>query len=490
MNVLAFDYGASSGRAVLGSFDGKRLAVSEVHRFPNDPVRVNASLYWDILRLYHELKQGILKCYAQGEAAIASLGVDTWGVDFGLLDADGNLLGNPYHYRDRRTEGMFEIAASRVPKAELYQSTGIAFQPFNTLYQLLAMAEARSPLLDPARTLCFIPDLLNYFLTGTRVSEYTIASTSQMLDAARRDWHRRLLERIGIPAGLLTEIIRPGTVVGEIKVDLAEELNIPRLPVIATASHDTASAVAAVPAAAGNFAYLSSGTWSLMGLESDRPLINERTMRWNYTNEGGLQNSYRVLKNIMGLWILQECKREWDRTGPVAGFEHLERLAEGAAPLKALIDPDHPSFFNPGKMPEKVREFCRATGQAPPESRGGIVRCVLESLALKYRMVLDELESIAGSPIPVIHIVGGGSRNRLLNQFTADATGKPVLAGPAEATAIGNILVQLIALGELSGVQEARALARASFPVVIYQPSEPEAWSESYERFKEMTRHG
>jgi rhamnulokinase len=488
LKLLAFDYGASSGRAMLGKFNGKKLELSEIHRFSNDPIMVNGSFYWDVLRLFHELKLGIIKCAKNGDQDLAGIGVDTWAVDFGLLDAKGDLLGNPYHYRDSRIEGMIELAASRVPKEEIYNSTGIAFLKFNTLYQLLAMKEKNSPLLDKAKTLLMIPDLLNYFLTGEKISEYTNASTTQMVNAKSRNWDRELLQRIGVPDHILTEIIGAGTVLGKLKGDVAAELNVERLPVIAVAEHDTGSAVASVPAFDGKFAFLSSGTWSLMGFESVIPVINETTYSLNYTNEGGINNTYRLLKNIMGLWILQECKRDWDKTGEALGFGELEKLAEDAAPFGSLIDPDNDLFYSPGRMPEKIREFCKQTGQKLPASKGEVVRCVMESLALKYRMVVQGLEKIVGYSLPVIHVVGGGSQNIMLNKFTANATGKLVVAGPVEATAIGNLVAQLMALKEVANLNEARMVVRNSFPMQEYKPVDTAMWDEVYQRFVSLVR--
>lgn len=484
LKLLAFDFGASSGRAILGQFNGEKIELSEVHRFPNDPVMVNGNFYWDVLRLYHEMKQAMIICRKNGHAGLAGIGIDTWGVDFGLLDANGDLLGNPFHYRDKRTEGMIELADRLISKDVIYQTTGIAFMKFNSLYQLLAMKDKGSPLLDKAKTLLFMPDLLSYFFTGEKISEYTIASTSQMVSAATRDWARDMLNQLGIPVEILTDIIKPGTVIGDIKDDVAGELNFSKLPVIAVAGHDTGSAVLAVPAQEEKFAYLSSGTWSLMGVESSVSIINNTTYRLNYTNEGGISDTYRVLKNIMGLWIFQECKREWDKAGETLEFAELEALAEKAAKLQSFIYPDDDMFYHPGNMPEKVREYCRKTGQKVPDTKGEIVRCILESLALTYRMDFDGLETITGYSIPVLHIVGGGSKNRLLNRFTAASLGKKVVTGPVEATAIGNIAAQLLALGELSNIQEAREMIRNSFPVEECCPTQDEQWEDAYRRFK------
>lgn len=486
LKLLAFDYGASSGRAMLGGFDGEVLQLEEVHRFSNDPVTVNGTFYWDILRLFHEMKQGILKCTKSGNKDIAGIGTDTWGVDFGLLDSSGQLLGNPVHYRDNRNEGMIDEACKVVPKRDIYEQTGIQFLKFNTLYQLLSMKLNNSPLLEKAKTLLFTPDLLNFFLTGEKVTEFTIASTSQMLDARQGTWAAPLLSKLGIPVSILNDITDPGTIIGRVSKGVREELNICDIPVIAVAEHDTGSAVVSVPAAGKRYAYLSSGTWSLLGVESPLPVINDTTYNLNYTNEGGFNRTTRLLKNIMGLWIYQECKRTWDKTGESLSFDELEQMAMESEPFSFFIDPDDDLFYSPGNMPENIREFCRRTGQAVPESKAAIVRCIMESLALKYRMAIEGLENIIGYSIPVLHVVGGGCRNVVLCQFTANAIGRPVIAGPVEATATGNLVCQLIALGEVSGLSEARAIVKRSFPTREYTPADTDRWNEAYEKFKKI----
>ena len=486
LKLLAFDYGASSGRAILGKYNGEKLELGEVHRFSNDPVAVNGSIYWDVLRLFHEMKQAILKCVKNGDSHISGAGVDTWGVDFGLLGPSGELLGNPFHYRDLRTEGMIEEASRIVPKRGIYEKTGIAFLKFNTLYQLYAMKAAGSSVLEKASTMLFMPDLFNYFLTGEKATEFTIASTSQMLDAKKGDWAKDLLGTLGIPDSILTGIINPGTVVGSFSKWIREELNIGDVPVIAVAGHDTGSAVISVPSGKERYAYLSSGTWSLLGVESPYPVINDDTYRLNYTNEGGYGRSTRLLKNIMGLWIYQECKRAWDKAGEVLSFDELEELAAKSGSFISFIDPDDDLFYSPGHMPDKVAEFCRKTGQPVPQGKGEMVRCIMESLALKYRYTLEGLEKIVGYYIPVLHIVGGGSRNTMLCRFTANAVKRPVITGPVEATAVGNLACQLIALKEVSGIKEAREVVRRSFPTAEYMPADCERWDEAYDRFKKM----
>jgi rhamnulokinase len=487
--ALAFDYGASSGRAILGGFDGEKLVLQEKYRFANTPVMVRNHFHWDILRLFHEMKQGILKTCAEEGAAIRSIGVDTWGVDYGLLDQDGELLGNPFHYRDQRTDGMVESAGAILPKHEIYRRTGIQIQKFNTLYQLLAMKKHQPALLDRAERLLFMPDLFNYLLTGEQANEATIASTSQMIDPYSGTWASDLLALFGIPERLFSRPVKPGTILGNTGSWINSELNMENIPVVAVAGHDTADAVFSVPASGDNFAYLSSGTWSLLGIESAQPLINEQTYELNYTNEGGVFDTFRVLANIMGLWIYQECKRAWDQEPEPLSFDELDKLATAAPEFGALINPDDERFYAPGHMPQKIMEFCRMTGQQLPSGKGGIIRCVMESLALKYRMAVEGLERIAGRTMPVIQIVGGGCKNTMLCQLTADATGKPVLAGPVEATAIGNLLCQLIAHGEVRNLQEARALVARSFPVVEYVPSSSRTkWEEAYQKFIVLTK--
>ncbi len=486
--VLAFDYGASSGRAVLGSYDGSRLELSEIHRFANEPVLLGRSFYWDTLRLYHELKQGLLKCVKEVGADISGIGIDTWGVDFGLLGTSGELLGMPYHYRDERTDGVIEKSAAYMPLREIFRETGIQFMKFNSLFQLLSMKLAGSPALEAADRLLFMPDLFAYFLTGEKVSEYTIASTSQLVNAERGEWSDAVISAMGFKRSMFANIIQPGTITGKISGLVAEDLGIPAIPVIAVAEHDTGSAVISVPAdtAANNrYAYLSSGTWSLLGVESEKPVINDATYKFNYTNEGGFNRTIRLLKNIMGLWIHQECKRAWDKEGDVRSFDELEDMACEAAPFKAFIDVDDGIFFTPGHMPDKIAEYCRKTGQEVPSNKGETVRCVMESLALKYRSAIEDLEKIVGYRLPVLHIVGGGSKNLLLCRYAADALARPVITGPVEATSLGNIVCQLIALGELAGISEARALIRSSFPTGEYMPHDTAAWDEAYGRYNQ-----
>jgi rhamnulokinase len=479
---VAVDLGAESGRAVLGRFEGERMALEEVHRFPNRPVRLPDGLHWDVLRIIGEVKDGLAKA-ARSAERIESLGVDAWGVDYALLDRDGSLISNPYHYRDPRTEGMDERVFERMPKEEIYGVTGIQFLPINTLYQLLAMEG--SPLLRAAQTLLLIPDLVGYWLTGERACEFTIASTTQLCDARSGGWAHDLLEKMGFPTHIFGEIIPPGTELGPLSPDVAEEIGVKEgFPVTAVASHDTASAVVAVPAQSENFAYISSGTWSLVGVELPEPAIAPEGMHANFTNEGGFGGTTRFLKNVMGLWILQECRRSWAREGRDYSYEELTRLAQAAPSSRSLLDPDHPTFLPPGDMPGRIRRFCRETGQSPPEEPGEVVRCVLESLALKYRWALERAEEITGRRAEVVHVVGGGVRNTLLCQLTADATRRPVRAGPVEATAMGNLMVQAYARGYLGSLEEIRAAVRGSSEEVhdYQQKGSADEWEEAYER--------
>ncbi|HOQ76268.1 MAG TPA: rhamnulokinase [Thermoclostridium sp.] len=486
LTMIAVDLGAGSGRTIAGRFDGSRLELVETHRFPNEPVMVNGSLYWDILRLFHEMKQGIIKAAGMGLCP-DSIGIDTWGVDYGLLDENGDLLANPYHYRDLRTEGMMETGFEICPKKQMYERAGIQFMKFNTLYQLMAAKRKQPHLLEKAKTLLFIPDLLRYFLTGVKSTEYTIASTSQLLDVNTGEWDMDMMGRMGIPTDIFTEIVSACTRTGSVREDVLDELNIPSMEAIAVGGHDTASAVAAVPASGEDFAYISSGTWSLMGIESDLPIVNETTFNLNLTNEGGVTGNNRVLANIMGMWIIQECRRSWAREGISLNYDEINRLAEESWAFQCFIDPNDDSFFAPGDMPKRVQAYCEKTGQKVPESRGEIIRCVLESLALKYRMVAEELELVRGRKLDTIHVVGGGCRNRLLNQLTADCSGKTVLAGPVEATATGNIICQLIARGEVKDLSEARRLVWESFPVEVYKPENSDAWIDAWHLFCRLT---
>jgi rhamnulokinase len=484
--LLAFDLGAESGRGVLGLFDGGRLRLEVVHRFPNGPVRTLDTLHWDVLFLHGEMLAGLRKCAAEW-GGIDCLGIDTWGVDFALLGADGTLLGNPRHYRDPHTETILDDAFRRVPRAEIFRQTGIQIMRINSLFQLLALLRDRSPLLEAARTILFIPDLFNYFLTGIKVNEFTNATTSQLYNPTTGGWARDLIRSFGLPERVFGTLVSPGTVLGPLRPAVATDTGLAPVPVILPATHDTGSAVAAVPADEGrSWAYISSGTWSLMGAELDAPLLSDQAQQYNFTNEGGVGGTIRFLKNIMGLWLVQECRRAWARSGRDYGYDELARLAAAAPPFASLVNPDDPSFLLPANMPAALADFCRRTGQPAPEEPGPVVRCALEGLALRYRWVLGRLEEMLGRRLDVIHVVGGGCQNTLLCQLAADACNRPVLAGPVEATAVGNVLVQAIGLGLLNSLAEAREVVRGSFEVRTYTPQNPESWHEPYQRFLKL----
>jgi rhamnulokinase len=481
-SVLAFDLGASSGRAMIGQWDGECLTLEEIHRFPNDPVQVGNRLQWDILRLYHEIKQGLLKAHHK-QISLQSIGIDSWAVDFGIIGPHGELMENPTHYRDRRNDGVMEETIQQLGASRIFSQTGIQFLPFNTLYQLVAMKKLDALPLKSGEKLLMIPDLLRYFLTGEMHSEFTNASTTQMYNPITGNWDRELLDDLALPHALLANIVTPGTKVGMLQPSVCTELGVSSVPVIAVGEHDTASAVAAVPALSSDFAYLISGTWSLLGTELDYPVLEPLALQHNFTNEGGVQGTFRLLKNIMGLWLVQECKRAWDKAGKSHTFAELVDQAEQSKPFLCLIDPDDPMFLNPLDMPDQIKHFCKESGQPVPQTEGQIIRCILESLALKYKMVLGLTEQLAHKTFSGLHITGGGIHNTLLCRFTANAIGKTVWAGPAEGSAIGNVLVQLIASGAFKDLSEARAAVRHSFSIETYEPVNPAAWNEAYERF-------
>jgi len=482
---LAFDLGAESGRALLGRLEGKQLTVREISRFPNNMLSLRGRLHWNVFRLFEHVKDA-LRTVAREGAAVDSVGLDTWGVDFALLARDGSVLGLPFAYRDPHTTGAMDSFFRKVPREEVYARTGIQFLPLNSLFQLEAMARDRSPLLEAATDLLFIPDLLHYFLSGVKKTEFTFATTSQLFNPTTRDWDDRLLDALGLPRSLFQQVVEPGTIIGSLSKEIGAETGFAPLPLVAVATHDTASAVAATPAEGDDWAYLSSGTWSLMGIETRAPIITDEARRANFTNEGGVAGTFRVLKNITGLWLLQQCRRAWSSEREVS-YDELIGAASEAPPFVSLVDPDDPTFLNPPDMPAAVRAFCRRTGQPDPASMAATVRCVLESLALKYRFVLEQLRRLRAEPIRRIHVIGGGAKNTLLCQFTADATGVPVHAGPVEATAIGNLLVQAVALGQIGSLADLREIVRASFPPQVYETCDTERWDEAWQRFQELT---
>ncbi len=483
LKMLAIDLGASSGRGIVGGFDGKKLTLRENHRFSNDPVITNGRMYWDILRIFHEIKQSITKTVLEGDN-VSTIGIDTWGVDYALLDKQGRMLANPMHYRDTRTEGIVEHVEQFFSMDELYAKGGIQRINFNTIFQLAADMRDNPEMVAQADRMLNIPDLLNYFLTGKMANEYTILSTGAILDANTREYAFDLLDKLGLPRRLFGEIVQPGYNVGKLLPQVQGETGKCDASVLTVASHDTASAVIAVPTQEEDFIYISSGTWSLMGTELKSPLITPESNRLNLTNEGGAMGTIRFLKNIMGLWIIQESRRQWKREGKDYSFAQMETWAKECKPFQSLIDPDHPSFATPGNMPEKIREFCRRTGQHVPESVGEVVRCIYESLALKYRKTAESIEAMMGKKAKVIHVVGGGTKDKFLSQMTADACGVPVAAGPEEATAIGNLMMQAIAVGEVANLAQAREIVAASFELKRYEPStDRNMWDEAYGRF-------
>ncbi|NLG48807.1 MAG: rhamnulokinase [Chloroflexi bacterium] len=482
-NYLALDLGAESGRAIVGRLQDDKLELTPIHRFPNGPVRVLDGYYWDVLRLFAEMQQGLLIYRNQYGSDLDGIGIDTWGVDYGLLDKNGALIGNPRNYRDPRTDGMLQAAFERVPREEIFEATGIQFMQINTLYQLLSMKLSGDEALEQAQTLLMIPDLFNYWFTGVKTCEFSIATTSQFYDPRQRDWATSLLNKMGLPTDILQPIIQPGTIVGNLLPHIAEEAGLHDVPVIAPACHDTGSAVAAVPAHGDDFAYISSGTWSLMGIEATEPIISAESLAFNFTNEGGVCGTFRVLKNIMGLWLVQQCRRTWAQEGEELSYSEITEMAAQAPAFGPLIEPDAHDFLAPGDMPSRIRAFCARTGQRQPETKGEIVRCALESLALKYRWVTEKLEILSGKSLRAIHILGGGSQNQLLCQFAADATQRPVIAGPVEATAMGNVLMQAIARGRLASLAEGREVVRNSCDLLTYEPQTSAAWDDAYGRF-------
>ena len=482
--VLSFDLGASGGRAVLGAYDGSRIRMEELHRFTNDPVHLGRTMYWDVLRLFHEMKQGLLK--ARGHN-IASIGTDTWGVDFGLLDADGCLLESPVHYRDRRTVGIADAAFQKISRDTLYRITGNQIMEINTVFQLLALRQKRPELLTRADTLLLMPDLLNYFLSGEKKTEYSIATTTQMLDARSRTWSREVLTALDLPAHILTEIVPTATPIGRMTEELSAELGMNRPEIIAVAGHDTQSAMAGVPTGEEDFIFLSCGTWSLLGTELREPIINAESAAYNITNEGGCCGRISFLKNLIGLWLIQESRRQWMREGREYSYGELEQMAAAAPAQRSFIRPDDPAFLPSGDMPLRIRAACERTGQPVPETVGEVVRCIDESLALSYRAALTEIEHCTKKHYDKIYLIGGGVQSRLLAQLTADACGRTVLAGPIEATVLGNIALQLIAAGEVRDLAEARALIRASSDITAYEPKNSADWDAHFEKWKGLT---
>jgi rhamnulokinase/L-fuculokinase len=479
--ILSFDFGASSGRAMISSFDGEKITMEEIHRFSNDTVIVNGTMYWDILRLFFEIKTSITKAVNSG--GFDAIGIDTWGVDFGLIDKRGKLLGNPVHYRDLRTEGIPEKVFETISKEEIYNRTGTQCMRINTLYQLMYLKENEPEIFENTEKVLLIPDLFAYMLTGEMRAEASIASTTNLYNPYKRDWDYELIERLGLDKNLFPEIIKAGNIYGYLTDEICEELGCEKVPVIAVCAHDTASAVAATPSFADDFVYISCGTWSLFGIELPEPIINDEVCKLNFTNEGGFDDTVRFLKNIMGLWLIQESRRQWRREGEEVGFDQLEKEALASEPFKCFVDVDDPMFESAGNLPRRVKEFCEKTGQYVPETRGEIMRCIYQSIAMKYKYTFNKLGEIANKKYTKINMLGGGIKDKLLCRLTADACNAEVLAGPTEATVMGNIAVGYYALGEIKDFADIRKTVSNSTDIKHYLPENPEAWEEAYERY-------
>jgi rhamnulokinase len=482
---LAFDIGAGSGRSIIGILENHKLIIEELTRFQNEMVIVSGHYHWDIYRLFDELKAG-LKVFIQKEnASPRSMAVDTWGVDFGLLLEDGSLAGLPYAYRDSRTDGMMEKFFKIVPRSEVYKYTGIQFMQLNTLFQLYAAIQMKSSALKHATDLLFIPDLLNYFFTGLKRTDTSFASTSQLYNPLHKQWEPVLFKALGIPPEIMQDLSSPGTILGPISENVASEFEIAPFPVVSVASHDTGSAVAAVPAQGKNWAYLSSGTWSLMGIETETPIIHEKTLAYNFTNEGGIDGTTRFLKNITGMWLLQQCKKIWGLQKEYS-YEELINACKSVKPFQCFVDTDAHPLMNPVDMPKAIQEYCRNTGQFIPENIGEIVRCIFDSLAMKYKYVLLQLIELSPFPIEKLHIIGGGAKNEYLNQIIADALGVPVIAGPFEATAIGNILMQARAMNDIGSSDEMRSIIKSSFECKTFLPSNEASWNKAFKSYLDI----
>ncbi len=486
---LGVDLGAESGRVMAGLFDGSKIRLQELHRFPNGPISIGNTLKWNVLNLWTEIKTGLAAAAEQYGDRIISVGVDTWGVDYVLFSENYEILGQPYHYRDARTNGIMDYAFERVPRADIFRETGVQFMQLNTLFQLIAFQKEHPDLLNATEHLLMMPDFFHWCLCGSKVGEFTEATTSQCFHPVQKNWATNLLERFGLPTHVFPDVVPPGTEVGKVMDSVIEETSIKKINVVAPAAHDTGSAVAAVPTAnTGNptWAYISSGTWSLVGVEVNEAILNDQVLELNFTNEGGVDGTYRFLKNIMGLWLVQQCKRSFEANGKSIGYDELTRLAEKEQACRSIVNPDDPRFLNPSDMPTAIQEFCKETGQPVPETEGQLVRCALESLALKYDSVLRSIEGLTRQKIEVIHIVGGGTQNHVLNQMTADVCGKPVLTGPVEATVLGNLLVQARAAGEIGTLDDIRSVVRRSSEMTTYEPQSVGEWEEAKQRFEKL----
>lgn len=490
---LAVDMGASSGRHLLGHFDGKRLELEEIHRFVNGPVPMRDNFFWNLTGLWSEVLTGLRKASSVCGNSLQSVGVDTWGVDFGLLSKKGELLGNPYCYRDPRTDGAMERVFDIISRKEIFAQTGLQFMQFNSLFQLFVMKEAQSPILDLADRFLMMPDLFHWLLSGVPANEFTNATTTQCYNPQTKDWAWDLIGRLEIPTNIFKPTSAPGSVCGQLQASVRRETGLGAVNVVLPGTHDTASAVMAVPSTspigAADWAYVSLGTWALMGIESPVPVVNSTVEKYNFTNEGGVADTTRILKNICGLWLLQQCKESWTKSGKKASdgseitWETFNRWTAEADPCFCFIDPDHRDFLSPTDMPNAICEYAQRTGQQVPQTEGQILRTALDSIAMKFRQVIEICEEISGKKIETIHIVGGGTKNKLLCQAAADATGRRVVTGPIEATAIGNIMMQAIASGDVANIVEARQIIRNSFDVLEYEPKETKRWDDAYARY-------
>lgn len=485
--VLAIDFGASSGRAIIGSYDGEKITLEEIHRFSNDPVFVGDTMYWDVLRLLFEIKQAIIKSKAYGE--LDSIAIDTWGVDFGLIDIDGRLLENPVHYRDQRTKGFYKKLQSVVSDNEFYSQTGIQFMEINTVYQLMSLKENRPDLLERADKMLLMPDLFGYFLTGKKVAEMSIASTTQLFDAKNKCWSDELIKKLGLKRSLFPEIVDSGAVLGELSDSICQELDVKPCRVISVCGHDTQSAQVSVVAESADFAFLSCGTWSLLGTELEAPVLSEKSLELNVTNETGYLRKTSFLKNIIGLWLLQESKRQYAREGKNYSYADMEALARQQKPLACFIDPDSEEFVPAGNIPKRVREYCERTNQYVPKTDGEVIRCIYDSLALKYKSAIDQLQKCTDKVFSRLYMVGGGTKDKLLAALTANACGIEVSSGPVEATAFGNVALQLIANGEISSLQEARSVISASENVSLFEPENTALWNDAYKKYCEVIKN-
>lgn len=488
---LAIDLGAESGRVIAGIYHGKSVILEEIHRFQNGPVMVAGTRRWDLIGLWKEILEGLRLAGLKFGSRIVSCGVDTWGVDYVLLTASEEMLGQPYHYRDKRNDGMVEHALTRVPKAEIFANSGVQFMQLNSLYQLISMQLNDPQLLAMADRFLMIPDFFHWLLCGSKVVEFTNATTTQFYHPGERDWAHEMLRKFEIPSQMLPQIVPPGTKLGSLRKDVTRQTGLERIDVVAPATHDTGSAVAAVPTdqtGKANWAYISSGTWSLIGVEVQEAILTPEALLQNVTNEGGIDGTFRLLKNVMGLWLVQECRRSFERSGTDFGYAQLTQLASAAEPFRSIVDPDDTEFLSPEDMAHSVRDWCQQHGEAVPETEGQLIRCTLESLALKYRNVLEGIEQLTGESVEVIHIVGGGCQNRLLNQFTANACGIPVIAGPIEATALGNVLIQARASGEIGTLAEIREVVKASSELTTFEPENVADWNQAFDRYKKLVQ--